>query len=238
VGRGRSGDQRLHDGRRDRRTATTGPGPTVERWRQGSSKESTWDTYSGSHSRRSAGPPRSSVPPRRRDRRIWLLVVAHTQLRLARPLAADLRRPWEKPAEPARLTPARLRRGFRTSALTCPARPVFPNPTAPVHHARHTPPAAAALTISSHVRVTSILIDIDHGNAPQVTPGAARTRQAPALGRALPAGDDHADHRRDPHRDHVPHPPRVRTTTSTRPDRQSRPVSTSTTRQSCSTGTG
>ncbi|MGW4994618.1 AfsR/SARP family transcriptional regulator [Streptomyces mirabilis] len=33
-------------------------------------------------------------------------------------------------------------------------------------------------------------------------------------------------------------PPRVRTTTSARPDRPSRPVSTSTTRQSCSTGTG
>ncbi|MFD5456490.1 hypothetical protein ACFWIR_15730, partial [Streptomyces olivaceus] len=39
-------------------------------------------------------------------------VAAYAQLRLARPLAADLRRPWEKPAEPHRLTPARVRRGF------------------------------------------------------------------------------------------------------------------------------
>jgi hypothetical protein len=47
------------------------------------------------------------------DRWTWLLIAAHTQLRLARPLAADLRRPWEKPAPPGRLTPARVRRGFR-----------------------------------------------------------------------------------------------------------------------------
>lgn len=38
---------------------------------------------------------------------------ACAQLRLARPLATDLRRPWEKPAEPNKLTPARGRRGFR-----------------------------------------------------------------------------------------------------------------------------
>ncbi|MFG2261234.1 NF041680 family putative transposase [Streptomyces mirabilis] len=47
------------------------------------------------------------------DRWTWLIVAAHTQLRLARPMAVDLRRPWEKPAEPNKLTPARVRRGFR-----------------------------------------------------------------------------------------------------------------------------
>ena len=40
------------------------------------------------------------------------------QLRLARPLAADLRRPWERPARPGRLTPARVRRGFRNIRAT------------------------------------------------------------------------------------------------------------------------
>ncbi|MER5642646.1 NF041680 family putative transposase [Kitasatospora sp. NPDC002227] len=43
----------------------------------------------------------------------WLIIAAHTQLRLARSLAEDLRRPWEKPAPPNRLSPARVRRGFR-----------------------------------------------------------------------------------------------------------------------------
>ncbi|WP_443074643.1 NF041680 family putative transposase [Streptomyces sp. NBC_01431] len=47
------------------------------------------------------------------DRWTWLVIAAHTQLRLARKAAADLRRPWEKRTEPARLTPARVRRGFR-----------------------------------------------------------------------------------------------------------------------------
>ncbi|MEK6443901.1 hypothetical protein [Pseudonocardia sp. T1-2H] len=52
--------------------------------------------------------------PQAADRWTWVIIAAHTQLRLARPLAQDLRRPWEKPAPPGRLTPgARVRRGFR-----------------------------------------------------------------------------------------------------------------------------
>jgi hypothetical protein len=51
--------------------------------------------------------------PQAGDRWTWLVIAAHTQLRLARPLALDLRRPWEKPLPPERLTPARVRRGFR-----------------------------------------------------------------------------------------------------------------------------
>jgi hypothetical protein len=51
--------------------------------------------------------------PAAADRWTWIIIAAHAQLRLARPLAADLRRPWEKPAPPGRLTPARVRRGFR-----------------------------------------------------------------------------------------------------------------------------
>ncbi|MFD4322968.1 NF041680 family putative transposase, partial [Streptomyces sp. NPDC058548] len=49
--------------------------------------------------------------PEAADRWTWLIIVAHTQLRLARPLAEDIRRPWERPTEPNRLTPARVRRG-------------------------------------------------------------------------------------------------------------------------------
>ena len=51
--------------------------------------------------------------PAAADRWTWLIIASHAQLRLARPLAADLRRPWERPAPPGRLTPARVRRGFR-----------------------------------------------------------------------------------------------------------------------------
>jgi len=51
--------------------------------------------------------------PQAGDRWTWLVIAAHTQLRLARHLAVDLRRPWERPLPADRLTPARVRRGFR-----------------------------------------------------------------------------------------------------------------------------
>jgi hypothetical protein len=51
--------------------------------------------------------------PHAADRWTWLVIACHAQLRLARALAADLRHPWERPAPPGRLTPARVRRGFR-----------------------------------------------------------------------------------------------------------------------------
>src|SRR3954468_24742032 len=61
----------------------------------------------------------------------WLILAAHTQLRLARPLAHDLRRPWERPLPAERLTPARVRRGFRylRAKTSCPAS--APNPAHP-----------------------------------------------------------------------------------------------------------
>ncbi|MFE2972824.1 NF041680 family putative transposase [Streptomyces sp. NPDC059340] len=51
--------------------------------------------------------------PEAADNWTWLIIAAYTQLRLARPLAVDLRRPWERPVPSNRLTPARVRRGFR-----------------------------------------------------------------------------------------------------------------------------
>ncbi len=66
----------------------------------------------------------------------WLLIAAHTQLRLARDLTNDLRRPWERPCPPGRLTPARVRRGFRRlrPKITLPAsapKPSRPGPGRP-----------------------------------------------------------------------------------------------------------
>lgn len=71
--------------------------------------------------------------PEAEDRWTWLLVAAHTQFRLARPLATDLRRPWEKPAKPEHLIPARVHRGFRNIRphLLCPARVPQPTGTGP-----------------------------------------------------------------------------------------------------------
>ena len=74
--------------------------------------------------------------PASADRWTWLIIAAHTQLRLARSQATDLRRPRERPTDPQRLTPARVRRGFRniraTSALpACAPKPTIPGPGRP-----------------------------------------------------------------------------------------------------------
>ena len=71
--------------------------------------------------------------PEAADRWTWLIIAAHAQLRLARPLADDLRLPWERPAPPGRLTPARVRRGFRNirATMPCPARAPKPGKPGP-----------------------------------------------------------------------------------------------------------
>jgi hypothetical protein len=48
--------------------------------------------------------------PQQADRWTWLVLAAFTQLRLARACVADLRLPWERRYEPARLTPMRVHR--------------------------------------------------------------------------------------------------------------------------------
>ncbi|MGK4578648.1 NF041680 family putative transposase [Kitasatospora sp. HPMI-4] len=69
--------------------------------------------------------------PEAADRWTWLVITAHTQLRLALPLARDQHKPWEKPHRAGTLTPTRVRRGFRNirPQLGCPAR--APKPSRP-----------------------------------------------------------------------------------------------------------
>jgi hypothetical protein len=50
--------------------------------------------------------------PEQADRWTWLVLIAYTQLRLARPIAADTRLPWERRLPAHRLTPTRIRRDF------------------------------------------------------------------------------------------------------------------------------
>ncbi|GGY69629.1 hypothetical protein GCM10010326_74870 [Streptomyces xanthochromogenes] len=67
--------------------------------------------------------------PAAADRWTWIVIASHTQLRLARPLAEDLRKPWERPARQGRLTPARVRRGFRRVHAKTPQPASAPKPT-------------------------------------------------------------------------------------------------------------
>ena len=50
--------------------------------------------------------------PEQSDRWTWLVLGTYNQLRLARGIIEDVRLPWEKPRDPAKLTPGRARRGF------------------------------------------------------------------------------------------------------------------------------
>lgn len=70
--------------------------------------------------------------PEQGDRWTWIVVAGHTQLRLAREHSEDHRHPWEQPIrEPRRLSPARIRRGFRNLRPTIGLPAGAPKPTRP-----------------------------------------------------------------------------------------------------------
>lgn len=84
--------------------------------------------------------------PAQAERWTWLVVAMMTQLRLARDHVDDLRLPWERPREPHRLTPARIRREFRRlrAVIGTPASP--PKFTRSRTPERHSPTAPNALS--------------------------------------------------------------------------------------------
>ncbi len=69
--------------------------------------------------------------PAAADRWTWLILACYAQLYLARGLAADLRLPWQQPCPPGRLTPARVRRGFRNIRQALPDLASAPKPGKP-----------------------------------------------------------------------------------------------------------
>ena len=71
--------------------------------------------------------PRPRLPVQA-DRWTWLVLLAYTQLRLAKPLIEDTRLPWERRLTASQLTPYRVRRAFPTllPLLGTPTRPPKP----------------------------------------------------------------------------------------------------------------
>jgi hypothetical protein len=74
--------------------------------------------------------------PAAADRWTWIIIACCAQLWLARPLAADIRLPWQQPQPAGQMTPGRVRAGFRhirqkagTPAST--AKPGAPGPGRP-----------------------------------------------------------------------------------------------------------
>ena len=66
--------------------------------------------------------------PEQADRWTWLVVLASTQLRLARPLAADQPLPWQRPQLAGKLTPERVQRAFSTLLVRLPNLACAPKP--------------------------------------------------------------------------------------------------------------
>jgi Transposase DDE domain len=66
--------------------------------------------------------------PEQADRWTWLVMLAYTQLRLARPLAGDQPLPWQRPQRAGKLTPSRVRRAFATLLLRLPILASPPKP--------------------------------------------------------------------------------------------------------------
>ena len=66
--------------------------------------------------------------PQQADRWTALVLLAYAQLRLAQPIVANQRLPWERPLRQERLTPGRVRRQFcqRRAVLGTPASPPKP----------------------------------------------------------------------------------------------------------------
>jgi len=84
--------------------------------------------------------------PAAADRWTWLIIACHTQLRLAIPLAADIRLPWQRPLPAEAMTPGRVRAGFRQvrQQAGTPARTAKPSRAGPgrppgSHNARKAP---------------------------------------------------------------------------------------------------
>lgn len=106
--------------------------------------------------------------PAAADRWTWLIIIVYAQLYLARGLTEDLRHPWERPSAPERLTPTRVRRGFRhlrpKTALPASApKPTRPGPGRPPGTPnRHRAPryevgktTKRAVSLEQHRQVTS-----------------------------------------------------------------------------------
>src|SRR5215217_398153 len=88
--------------------------------------------------------------PAQADRWTWLVLAAYAQLRLAREAASDQRLPWEVARPQPRLSPYRVRRGFRGCCARSARRLPHRNPPdAPPAGPRAGPPGPRSATLRS-----------------------------------------------------------------------------------------
>lgn len=130
--------------------------------------------------------------PQAADRWTSLLIVAHTQLRLARPLPPTSVAPGRNRPPPNRLTPARVRRGFRNirARLACPARVPKPRGAGPGHapgamNKHRAPRYDVGKTVKrprdsqGHRQARKILVDGEQAECLFLNPEEVRTSATP-----------------------------------------------------------
>jgi hypothetical protein len=97
--------------------------------------------------------------PEQADRWTWLVVLAYTQLRLARPLADDQPLPWQQAQPPGKLTPARVRRAF---SLLLPHLPVLVRAPKPCGRSPGRPKGKRSGRATRYPALTKALLSASH----------------------------------------------------------------------------
>jgi hypothetical protein len=97
--------------------------------------------------------------PEQADRWTWLVVLAYTQLRLARPLADDQPLPWQQAQPPGKLTPARVRRAF---SLLLPHLPVLVRAPKPCGRSPGRPKGKRSGRATRYPAITKALLSASH----------------------------------------------------------------------------
>ena len=153
---------------------------------------------SGCSNRPWAGPAQASATPAAADRWTWLVIAAHTQLRLARDPHRRSAPPLGTARPPERLTPARVRRGFRhlRARITRPGPRAETQPTrswTPTRHPKH--PACTASPCRENPQTGHSRVD--HQEAHRLNAKLSRRPgRTTRTGQAPPAGGSSTDRRR------------------------------------------
>lgn len=97
--------------------------------------------------------------PDQADRWTWLVLLAYTQLRLARPLAHDQPLPWQRPQPTGKLTPERVQRAFSKLLLRL---PILASPPQPCGRSPGRPKGKRSGRATRNSAITKALLSASH----------------------------------------------------------------------------
>jgi len=97
--------------------------------------------------------------PEQADRWTWLVLLAYTQLRLARPLVSDQPLPWQRPQPAGKLTPERVQRAFSKLLLRL---PILASPPKPCGRSPGRPKGKRSGRATRYLAITKALLSASH----------------------------------------------------------------------------